>query len=194
VDGASEVIKQIKDSLLLREKMLSKVTALEEIADEIVRAFLNGNKILFLGNGGSAADAQHLAAEFLGKFQKDREPLPAIAITTNTSSLTAIANDYGYDVVFARQVQALVQRGDVVFGISTSGSSTNVLLAMTEAKKRGAVTVALTGEGGKLAQIVDYAICVPSSSTPRIQEEHIVAGHLICLLVEETLFGDISNA
>jgi D-sedoheptulose 7-phosphate isomerase len=190
VDRPSAVEEQINESLLLRENMLSKVTALIEIADEIIRAFRNGNKILFFGNGGSAADAQHLAAEFLGKFQKNRDPLPAIAITTNTSSLTAIANDYSYDAVFTRQVQALTQRGDVAFGISTSGNSANVLLAMTEAKKKGAVTVALTSQSGKLAQIVDHAICIPSSSTPRIQEEHIIAGHLICQLVEETLFGD----
>lgn len=194
MDRAAAIEGQIKESLVLRENMLSKVDLLMAIADEIVRAFRNRNKIIFFGNGGSAAEAQHLAAEFLGKFYMEREALPAIAITANTSSLTAITNDYGYDMVFSRQVRALAQRGDVAFGISTSGNSTNVLLAMKEAKKIGAITVALTGKGGKLAQMVDYAICIPSSDTPRIQEEHIMAGHLVCQLVEETLFGDGGSA
>jgi D-sedoheptulose 7-phosphate isomerase len=194
MDRYRYVERQIRDSLTLRESMLNEVNVLLAIADEIVQAFRNGNKVLFLGNGGSAADAQHLATEFLGRFLIERQALPAISLTTNTSSLTAIANDYSYDMVFTRQVQALAQPGDVVFSISTSGNSNNVLLAMEEAKRRGAITVALTGTNGKLRQMADYAICIPSSDTPRIQEEHIAAGHLICQLVEEILFGDGGSA
>ena len=160
------------------------------IADQLIQALRNGNKVLLFGNGGSAADAQHIAAELSGKYTRHRDPLPAIALTTNTSSLTAIANDYGYEAVFARQLQALVAEGDIVIGISTSGSSPNVLLAMEEAKRRGAITIALTGQGGKLKELADYVLSVPSTKTPRIQEAHITIGHIICHLVEEEIFGE----
>lgn len=180
---------QIEASIRLKKYLATKVEILTSIADELVRTFRTGNKVLLFGNGGSAADAQHIASELAGRFYRDREPLPAIALTTNTSSLTAIANDYGYETVFVRQLQGLVKKGDVVIGISTSGSSPNVLLAIEEAKRRGAVTIAFTGKRGRLKELVHYVLSIPSEDTPRIQEAHITAGHIICYLVEETLFG-----
>ena len=183
------VVKQIEESMQLKESLRAEAKTLVAIADELVQALRRGNKVLLFGNGGSAADAQHIACELAGRFSRDREPLPAIALTTNTSSLTAIANDYGYEAVFARQLRGLVTKGDIVIGISTSGSSANVLLAIEEANRRGAVTVALTGQGGTLKELAHYALPVPSTSTPRIQEAHITIGHIICHLVEEELFG-----
>ncbi len=160
-----------------------------EIADAMVRALRKGNKVLLLGNGGSAADAEHIAGELAGKFTLFREPLPAIALTTNTASLTAIANDFGYENVFARQVRGLVARGDVVVGLSTSGESPNVIRAMDEAREHGAVTVAFTGSKGALRDRAQYVLSIPSSDTPRIQEAHMLAGHIVCSLVETSLFG-----
>ena len=160
-----------------------------EIADAMVRALRKGNKVLLLGNGGSAADAEHIAGELAGKFTLFREPLPAIALTTNTASLTAIANDFGYEDVFARQVRGLVARGDVVVGLSTSGESPNVIRAMDEAREHGAVTVAFTGSKGALRDRAQYVLSIPSSDTPRVQEAHMLAGHIICFLVETSLFG-----
>lgn len=183
------VVKQIEESMQLKESLRAEAKTLVAIADQLVQALRRGNKVLLFGNGGSAADAQHIACELAGRFSRDREPLPAIALTTNTSSLTAIANDYGYEAVFARQLRGLVTKGDIVIGISTSGSSANVLLAIEEANRRGAVTVALTGQGGKLKELAHYVLPVPSTSTPRIQEAHITIGHIICHLVEEELFG-----
>ena len=180
---------QIEESIRLNKYLATKVDILMSIADELIEGFRTGNKVLLFGNGGSAADAQHITSELAGKFSRDREALPAIALTTNTSSLTAIANDYGYETVFVRQLQGLVKKGDVVIGISTSGNSSNVLLAIEEAKRRGAVTIAFTGKGGKLRELVDYVLSIPSEDTPRIQEAHITAGHIICYLVEEALFG-----
>jgi D-sedoheptulose 7-phosphate isomerase len=183
------VVRQIEESMQLKESLQADAKTVVAIADQLVRALRRGNKVLLFGNGGSAADAQHIACELAGKFSRDREPLAAIALTTNTSSLTAIANDYGYDEVFARQLRGLVKKGDVVIGISTSGSSANVLLAIEEANRSGAVTIALTGQGGKLKELAHYVLSVPSTSTPRIQEAHITIGHIICHLVEEELFG-----
>ncbi len=160
-----------------------------EIADAMVRALRKGNKVLLLGNGGSAADAEHIAGELAGKFTLFREPLPAIALTTNTASLTAIANDFGYEDVFARQVRGLVARGDVVVGLSTSGESPNVIRAIDEAREHGAVTVAFTGSKGALRDRAQYVLSIPSSDTPRIQEAHMLAGHIVCFLVETSLFG-----
>ena len=137
-----------------------------------------------------SADAQHIAGELVGTFYLDRDPLPAIALTTNTSSLTAIANDYGYDQVFARQLRGLVNKGDIVIGISTSGSSPNVTIAMEEAKRHGAITIAFTGQEGKRKEMAEYVLSIPSTDTPRIQEAHITAGHIIAYLVEEALFGE----
>jgi len=180
---------QIEESIRLKEYLATRVEVLMSMANELARGFRSGNKVLLFGNGGSAADAQHIASELAGRFYRDREPLPAIALTTNTSSLTAIANDYNYETVFVRQLQGLVKKGDVVIGISTSGNSPNVLLAIEEAKHCGAVTIAFTGKGGKLKELVDHALSIPSEDTPRIQEAHITAGHIICYLVEEILFG-----
>ncbi len=183
------VVRQIEESMQLKESLQAEAKTVVAIADQLVQALRRGNKVLLFGNGGSAADAQHIACELAGRFSRDREPLAAIALTTNTSSLTAIANDYGYDAVFARQLRGLVKKGDIVIGISTSGSSANVLLAIEEANRSGAVTIALTGQGGKLKELAHYVLSVPSTSTPRIQEAHITIGHIICHLVEEELFG-----
>jgi len=185
------VVKQIEESINLKGYLLSEAQNLIKISQQLIRALKNGNKILLCGNGGSAADAQHIAAELAGRFNYDRDSLPAIALTTNTSSLTAIANDYGYEAVFAKQVQGLAKKGDVVIAISTGGNSPNVVLAIEEAKKKEAITIGFVGkQGGKLKELVDYIIHVPSNNTPRIQETHIFVGHIICSLVEEYLFGD----
>jgi len=183
------VAAQIAESAALCTALAGQADAIVRVADQIVKAFRRGNKVLLFGNGGSAADAEHIACELSGKFTLYRDPLPAVALTTNTSSLTAIANDFGYNEVFARQLRGLATRGDVVIGISTSGSSPNVIAGMEEAKRMGATTVALTGRAGKLGDLSDHVIAVPSTNTPRIQESHIVAGHIICYLVEVTLFG-----
>lgn len=163
----------------------------ESIAEACIRAIRAGGKVMLCGNGGSAADAQHLAAELIGRYKMERAAMPAIALTTDTSIITALGNDYGYDTIFARQVQGLAKAGDVLIGISTSGNSRNVLLAMQEARERGVVTVAFTGAGGgQMAQNADYALKVPSSVTNHIQEMHITCGHLICELVERALAKD----
>lgn len=167
-------------------KMRHYIEDIRVVADICKNALDKGHKILFCGNGGSAADAQHLAAELVGRFVKERESLPAIALTTDTSILTAIANDYSYDDVFSRQVAGLGQAGDVLIGISTSGNSKNVVKAIELAKQKGLKTVALTGEGGgKLGALCDAVIAVPSKTTARIQEMHILVGHIVCELVEE---------
>jgi D-sedoheptulose 7-phosphate isomerase len=189
MDYETVVVKQIEESVKVKEQLKGETKTLIAIAEIIVRAFREGKKVILFGNGGSAADAQHIAAELSGKFIRDRSPLPAIALTTNSSSLTAIANDYGYDSVFARQLQPLADKGDVVIGISTSGNSPNVLLAMEQAKRCGAITIAFTGRRGKLKGLADYVLSVPSVKTPRIQEAHITLGHIICYLVEEEMFG-----
>jgi D-sedoheptulose 7-phosphate isomerase len=189
MDKETVVSDRIQKSILVKRRLKDETKTIVAVADEIVRAFRRGNKILLFGNGGSAADAQHIAAEFTGKYLRDRDPLPAIALTTNTSSLTAIANDYGYENIFVRQLQALVVKGDIVIGISTSGNSPNVLLAMEDAKRCGAITVVLTGQSGKLRELADFVLAVPSKETPLIQEAHIMIGHIICQLVEEEMFG-----
>ncbi|MCX6000365.1 MAG: D-sedoheptulose 7-phosphate isomerase [Chloroflexi bacterium] len=189
-DGyAAAVREQIEASATLKRALLDQTDIILQIANQLVEAFRRGNKVLLFGNGGSAADAQHIAAEMAGKLYFDREPLPAIALTVNTSSLTAIANDYDYQQVFARQLKGLATKGDVAVGISTSGNSRNVIAAVEEAKRGGLVTVAFVGQGGRLSQIADYVLSVPSSDTPRVQEAHITAGHIICYLVERELFG-----
>ncbi len=158
---------------------------LEKCALCVGKALSGGHKVLFCGNGGSAADSQHLAAEFVGRFQKERKGLPAIALTVDTSILTSVANDYGYEAVFARQVQALGERGDVLVGISTSGNSKNVLLAIEEAKAKGITCIGMTAEGGgKMAEICDICLAVPVRVTARAQEMHILMGHILCELVD----------
>ena len=161
------------------------------VAEALCSALKQGRKILVMGNGGSAADAQHLAAELVGRFLKNRAALPAIALTTDTSILTAVANDFGYDTVFSRQVEALAHPGDVVIGISTSGNSPNVLEGLRVAAEQGCVTVALTGrDGGTMANVVDLPLTIGAQDTPRIQEAHLTLIHILCDLVERTLFTD----
>jgi D-sedoheptulose 7-phosphate isomerase len=190
----ADIVKQIEDSIKLKKYLQKEAKNLVAIADLLVDAFKKGNEVLLFGNGGSAADAQHIACELAGKFYLDRAPLPAIALTTNTSALTAIGNDYGYEEVFVRQVKSLVKQGDIVIGLSTSGNSPNVLRGIEEAKHLGATTIALTGRGGKLRKLADYVLSVPSIDTPRIQEAHITIGHIICYLVEQALFGNKKGA
>ena len=190
MDREAKVVEQLDHAIDIKRFLQKDVGTLVAIADRLTNAFRKGNKLVIFGNGGSAADAQHIASELTGRFRLERPPLPAIALTTNTSSLTAIANDFGYETVFARQVRAFTKAGDVVIGISTSGGSPNVIRGIREAKECGAVTVAFTGQGGELASIADLALRIPSKDTPRIQEAHITAGHIICCLVEEALFGN----
>src|SRR6266498_2136627 len=177
----------VKEKLLQDEAMQKKIL---DAVDVITTAFANGNKVLFCGNGGSAADAQHLAAEFSGRFYIDRDALPAEALHCNTSYLTAVANDYSYDVVYARLIKGIGLKGDVLVGLSTSGNSTNIVKAFEVAREKGIITVGFTGEGGgKMKPLSDYLVNVPSKDTPRIQESHIMLGHIICQLVEEQYFN-----
>lgn len=170
------------------------VSTIAKVSALLVDSLDKGNKVVLFGNGGSAADAQHIAAEFVGRFAFDRPALPALALSVNTSCVTAIGNDYGFDLVFSRQIEALARAGDVAIGISTSGNSSNILHGVSVARKSGLVTVALTGcTGGKLKSGVDYCICAPSNDTARIQECHILIGHIISELVEETIFHEQSR-
>jgi len=158
------------------------------IADTLIGAFTSGHRVYWCGNGGSAADAQHLAAEFSGRFLRERRGLPSEALSVNSSAVTAISNDYGYDRVFARQVEAFARRGDVVVGLTTSGNSTNVVLALEEAKKTGATTIAFTGNGGgRLAAVADISLIGPDGYSALVQEVHITLGHIVCDLVEQAL-------
>lgn len=179
------------DSIRTKELFISQYSQLiKEVSELIISAFRNGNKLLLMGNGGSSSDASHIAGEFVNRFQKDRPPLPAIALNTDMAVITSIGNDYGYNLVFSRQVEALSKKGDIVIAISTSGNSPNVLAAVEAAKNLGIITIGLTGGGGgRLASLADYAFVVPSQSTPRIQEVHITLGHVICKVVEDALFG-----
>ena len=183
---------RIEESVAVKEALLAPETValVEKVAEIITKAFKRGRKLLLFGNGGSAGDAQHLAAELVGKYYLDRSPLPAIALTVNTSTLTAIGNDYAFDQVFARQVRAFGEAGDIAVGISTSGNSENVVKALEVAKENRLTTVAFTGrDGGKVKDIADYCICISSDNTPRIQEAHIFVGHILCEIVERRLFG-----
>ena len=182
--GASISVKQ----RLLDDPIL--VTAIRAVADEVVGCYARNGKVLFCGNGGSAADAQHLAAELSGRFYLDRDPLDAEALHVNTSYLTAVANEYGYEQIYSRLVRARGRQGDVLFGLSTSGNSANVVRALEAANQLGMVTVGLTGEtGGKVKPVVQYLLNVPSVDTPRIQEAYLLIGHVICELVEQKKFG-----
>jgi D-sedoheptulose 7-phosphate isomerase len=179
----------VKNNILLDDKILQTV---KDCVYILVTAFKNGNKVLFCGNGGSAADAQHLAAELSGRFYIDRDALPAEALHCNTSYLTAIGNDYGYDVIYSRLIKGIGNKGDVLVGLSTSGNSKNILNAFEIAKEKGMITIAFTGEsGGKLKKLADHLINVPSDDTPRIQESHIMLGHIICQLAEEQYFSPL---
>ena len=181
-----EASVDVKSKILANKELLDVI---ENVTSAITQSFRNGNKVLFCGNGGSAADAQHLAAEFSGRFYTDRDALPSEALHCNTSYITAVANDYSYDVINSRIVKGTGKPGDVLVGLSTSGNSTNIVKAMEVAKQIGMITVSLTGAtGGKLREISEYLINVPSTDTPRIQEAHIMIGHILCELVEKNLF------
>jgi D-sedoheptulose 7-phosphate isomerase len=181
----------VKDLLLRNTEVVSLIAKVSELLVDTVD---KGNKILLFGNGGSAADAQHIAAEFVGRFAFDRPALPALALSVNSSCVTAIGNDYGFDLVFSRQIEALAHPGDTAIGISTSGNSSNVLHGLSTAQEKGLHTVAFTGcAGGKLQNAAEYCICAPSNETPRIQECHILIGHIISELVEETIFHEQSR-
>jgi D-sedoheptulose 7-phosphate isomerase len=177
---------EVKHQLLANEQLLDQV---QQAIEVITTAFKNGNKVLFCGNGGSAADAQHLAAEFSGRFYKDRPSLPAEALHCNTSYLTAVANDYSYEVIYARLIEGMGLKGDVLVGFSTSGNSANIVKAFEAAKSKGMLTVGFTGAtGGVMKEQSDVLLNVPSYDTPRIQESHILLGHIICQVVEENVF------
>jgi len=179
----------IAESIAVQQAVLDKnLAVIEKTAQAVIAALKNGGKILLCGNGGSAADCQHIAAELIGRFQKERKSLPAIALTTDTSILTALANDYSFDIIFSRQLEGLGKKGDVLVGISTSGNSPNVVKAVEQANKMGIKTIAMTGrDGGMLARIADIAIVVPSAKTARIQESHVALLHAVCEVVEDEL-------
>ncbi len=188
----SYITAQIQDTQQVMTAMLADdalLTRVEAAAEACIHAMKSGNKVLLAGNGGSAADAQHIAGEFVSRFAFDRPGLPAISLTTDTSILTAIGNDYGYDKLFARQVQAYAQKGDVFIAYSTSGKSPNVIAALQEAKNRGVVCIGMTGNrGGPMGGLCDHYLDVPSADTPKIQEGHALLGHILCGLVECALF------
>ncbi len=191
IQAITDIIKasiDVKQQLLSDEILVNQIATVTEV---ITKAFKNGNAVYFAGNGGSAADAQHLAAEFSGRFYKDRKALPSDALHCNSSYLTAVANDYSYDVIYARLLEGLAKPGDVLVGISTSGNSGNIVKAFEMAKTIGVTTIGFTGQkGGKMKDLGDYLINVPSNTTPRIQESHILVGHIICELVEINIFGN----
>jgi D-sedoheptulose 7-phosphate isomerase len=185
-----DVIRDVLlESIQVKEEILrSQVGQILEIADLIIGCLKKNGKVLLFGNGGSASDSQHIAAELVGRFKKDRTALAAIALTVNTSVLTSLANDYSFDIVFARQIEALGQKNDVAIGISTSGKAKNVVQGFRQAKKMGLKTVALTGrDGGEIAKLADVSLVVPSQVTARIQEAHITIGHIICELIEQAV-------
>lgn len=185
--------EQIKKSIELKRTILedkAMIRQIQEVSVKLIEVYRAGNKTLIAGNGGSAADAQHLAGEFVSKFYFDRPGLPSIALSTDTSVMTAIGNDYGFENLFARQIQANGATGDIFIGLSTSGNSPNLLKALEECQRKGIISLGLTGQsGGRMAELCDYCIKVPSLETPRIQESHIMIGHILCSIVEEEIFG-----
>ena len=187
IKGAISNSIEVKKRILEDKEMLALI---EKVSEEIIKAVQSGNKILFCGNGGSAADAQHLSAEFSGRFYFDRDPIFVEALHTNTSHLTAVANDYSFAEVYSRLVKAMGKQGDILVGISTSGNSENIIQAIQTAKELNMIAVGLTGEkGGEMEGICDYVIKIPSCDTPRIQEAHILIGHIICEIVEKEIFS-----
>lgn len=191
MDNLNYINEYLLSSLNVKKDLINDKSLIQEIknaAELIEKMYRDGKKLLIAGNGGSAGDSQHIAAEFVSRFFYDRPGLPAIALTTDTSMLTAIGNDYGFDNIFSRQIQAQGSSGDIFIGISTSGNSKNIIEAINEAKKLNITTIALCGQGGDLSDMADISLNVPSSSTPHIQECHIVIGHIICGLVEERIF------
>jgi D-sedoheptulose 7-phosphate isomerase len=196
-DFEQRVSNSIKASIATKQQLLSDkelIGTIAKVSEMLVKTFTQGNKVMLFGNGGSAADSQHIAAEFVGRFAFDRPALPALALSVNTSCVTAIGNDYGFDQVFSRQIEALGRAGDVAIGISTSGNSPNVLRGLETARKMGIHTVAFAGgSGGKMKGAADYCLCAPSNETPRIQECHILIGHIISELTEHTIFHEQSG-
>lgn len=189
--STESIIRILRDSAKLKLQMIDQVDLIQQIALTLEKSLRSGNKVILLGNGGSAADAQHIAAELMGKFYLNRPPLPVMSLTTNSSVITAVSNDYGYLQVFSRQVEAWTHPGDVVIGISTSGESQNVLEAFRIARSKGAITVGFCGQNDQpMIELTDYCLSVPSTDTPRIQEIHLAVGHILCNLVEQALFGD----
>ena len=187
-DRAESVVLRLRAIVSRFQALELQAQTIEVVADKLILCIKSGRKVIFCGNGGSAADAQHFAAEFMGRYMRDRQPLPSMSLTVDTSALTAIANDYGYEHVFSRQLTGIGQSGDALVGMSTSGNSENVIRAFEVAKKLGIVTVAMTGEdGGKLAQISDFTIRAPSTRVNEIQEMHVVIGHMLCGFVEEAV-------
>ncbi|AZZ94582.1 SIS domain-containing protein [Hahella sp. KA22] len=187
------VKERIRDSIAVKQRLLADEPLMEKVlrlGQVCVEVYKRGNKVILAGNGGSAADAQHIAAEFVSRFEFDRPGLPALAVTTDTSMLTAIGNDYGYERVFARQVEANAKPGDLFIGITTSGNSKNILVALESAKEMDLITAAFAGSGGKVQALAEHVINVPSTHTPRIQECHIMIGHIICGIVEDAIFGE----
>ncbi len=186
------ITRSISDSIAAKQAILNNpelLQTIQQVADTMITALRSGNRVLWCGNGGSAADAQHLAAELSGRFYYDRPPLNSEALHCNTSYLTAVANDYGYELIYSRMIDGACKQGDVLVGISTSGNSKNILNAFRKAKELGVVTVAMTGKtGGEMRQVADYLLNVPSMDTPRIQESHIMLGHIICEIVEARMF------
>ncbi len=186
------ITRSISDSIAAKQAILNNpelLQTIQQVADTMITALRSGNRVLWCGNGGSAADAQHLAAELSGRFYYDRPPLNSEALHCNTSYLTAVANDYGYELIYSRMIDGACRAGDVLVGISTSGNSKNILNAFRKAKELGVVTVAMTGKtGGEMRQVADYLLNVPSMDTPRIQESHIMLGHIICEIVEAQMF------
>jgi len=179
---------ETKQNIYQNDELLSKIV---EVAQKCVELYKGDKKTILAGNGGSAADAQHIAAELVGRYGFDRPSIPSLALTTDTSNLTAIGNDYGYDKVFSRQLEGMGQSGDIFIGISTSGNSENILNAFDVAKNKNILSVALVGkDGGEMAKMADIALVVPSDSTPRIQESHILIGHILCDIIEKEIFGD----
>jgi D-sedoheptulose 7-phosphate isomerase len=186
----NQIISILDESIAVKEGIKKFSSLIARISSEIIKAYRKKKKVVLFGNGGSAADAQHIAAELVGKFYKERDSLPALAFHTNTSIVTATANDFGYDHVFERQVSSLVNEGDIVIGISTSGNSPNVIKGLIKARERKAFTIGFTGaKKNKIEELVDLCLKIPSDDTPRVQEAHITVGHIICYLVEQELFG-----
>ena len=186
-----DITTMIQESMQVKQALLGQTGIIRQIAEAMAEAIRNGHKIMLCGNGGSSADAQHVAAEFVGRFLRERAAWPAMALTTNQAILTALGNDYGYETVFARQVEAFARPGDIVVGISTSGNASNVLQALAVARERGCTTIGFTGQkGSRLKEVSDYCLMAPSASTPRIQEAHILVWHIICELVERGLTED----
>lgn len=192
INYKEQIKKQIQKSIDVKKQVIEKnLDVINDVSNIFINAYKNGKKVYWMGNGGSAADAQHLACELVSKFLIDRDALQSIAFTTNSSALTAISNDYSFDKVFVRQVEAFVEKNDVLVGISTSGRSKNIINALNLGKQKGAITISFSGKYKKdMEKYSDYIISIPTDETPRIQESHIMIGHIICDLVEKNLFGE----